>query len=306
MGGPSSEHEVSLMSGESVLRELINQGYEALPVLISRNGGWPLHPEELRDKADLAFIAMHGDYGEDGQVQNILEDYEIPYTGSDPLSSALGMNKIFTHQIFRANNLHTPEFMVVNKNDSVTSSHFDFGDPLVVKPVDRGSSLGVSIVRNENELLPALKKSFGLSRDALIEKYIPGQEITCAVIEDENGDLVTLQPLEIIPKASHFFDYVSKYTEGGAEEIPARLPDYKISLIEEIAKTAHRSIGARDLSRTDMVVSPDERVYVLEINTIPGMTPYSLVPKAGGYSGFGFGWVLERIINSAGRRYGLL
>lgn len=306
MGGPSPEHDVSLRSGENVVRHLAELGYEIIPTVISRSGGWPIDPEDLKQQIDLAFIAMHGAYGEDGQIQRILEDYGIPYTGSDVLSSALGMNKIASSLIFQAHELTIPEYMVVNKRDQINSEHFDFSNPLLVKPAYSGSSLGVSIVRRADDLLGAVERALAFGKDVLIQEYKGGQEVTCAVIEDSNGDLVALHPIEILPKANNLFDYAAKYTPGATDKIPARLPDYKINLIKEITKTAHGSVGARGFSRTDMIVSPDDRVYVLEINTIPGMTEQSLLPKAAEFSGYKFGEVLEKVIGAAQGRYSLI
>ncbi|MBI2592697.1 MAG: D-alanine--D-alanine ligase [Candidatus Colwellbacteria bacterium] len=305
VGGPSAEHDVSLETGSQVLEYLDQEKYEAFPLFISRGGKWEMPPENLRIFADLAFIAMHGEYGEDGTVQDILEQEGIPYTGSGVLASALGMNKIFTHRIFRTHGLHTPEFLVVNENDNINPEDFDFSSPLVVKPADRGSSVGVTIVRQAIDLEEALRKAHVLSRDALVEKYVPGQELTVSVVEDEDGELNALMPLEIIPKMSKFFDYQSKYTTGGADEIIPRLPEYKINFLKEIAKVTHRAIGASGMSRTDMILSPDDKVYVLEINTIPGMTKNSSLPKAAELSGLSFSQVLDKIISRAYKKNAL-
>ncbi len=306
MGGISPEYDVSLRSGETVLNNLNKDKYDVLPVSIGKDGEWEIPPKNLKIFADIAFIAMHGKYGEDGTVQDILDTVRMPYTGSAALPSALGMNKIFSQKLFNMHGLNTPEYMVVSKNEKVNPQDFEFPSPLVVKPAYEGSSIGVSIVRTSDELITALEKAFSFDREVIIQKYIPGQEITVSIIEDEDGNLFALTPLEIIPTSGQFFDYSSKYTPGGSEEILARIHNMKIDFAKEIAKKTHEIIGASGMSRTDMILSDDDRFYVLEINTIPGMTNESLLPKAAKLSGYEMHEVLDRIVHSALRRHNLL
>lgn len=305
MGGPSSEHEVSLMSGRTVCENLDLSRYEVLPVHIDKAGEWNLPFEHVLDNSDIAFIALHGEYGEDGRVQDFLETLGLPYTGSSAHSSALGMNKAASSRLFRAYGLDIPEFNDIARHGDWAYFKADFGYPVVVKPADRGSSVGVNIVRNEDGLRDAICNVFDISRHAMVQKYISGREITCAVIEDEKG-VLPLPPTEIIPKGASFFDYESKYSSGASHEITPAPLERNITLeVQRIAVAAHRIINASGASRTDMIIGNDGRIYVLEINTIPGMTSTSLLPQAAAAHGLGMDRLLDHIIASAIRRFGM-
>lgn len=204
MGGPSAEYDVSLSSGKNVCSFLNREKYEVLPVIISRSGEWQISPEELRKKIDVAFLALHGEFGEDGTVQSILEEAGIIYTGSGPLSSALGMNKIFSALLFRANDLNVPDFMVASKKDLPGDLKPVFDLPWIVKPANRGSSVGVTVVRRKEDLIDAVRYALAFSRDVLIQKYLYGRELTCGVLDDGRDKVTPLVPTEIIPKTSHF------------------------------------------------------------------------------------------------------
>ncbi len=307
MGGPSAEHEVSLSSGEVIGNHLDKDKYEVIPVVVSKSGEWPFEIGELKEMADVAFIAMHGEYGEDGTVQEELRDAEIPYTGSDVLSSALAMNKILSGRLLASHGIDVPEFIVVQKHEKTPGSLGGLDFPVVVKPADRGSSVGITIARTMDELVPALRNAFGFSRDVMIQEFIPGREVTCAVLDDGAGEAFPLPPTEIIPRSGSMFDYNAKYTPGASEEItPARLHDDALSVIQETALIAHRAVGASGMSRTDMIIGDDDRLYVLEINTIPGMTPTSLLPQAARVHGLTLSELFDRIIEAGLRRHGLL
>jgi D-alanine-D-alanine ligase len=307
MGGPSSEYDVSLASGENIIAGLDRTKYEVLSVRVTKGGVWQVPPEELRKKADLVFIAMHGEFGEDGTVQSILEGLGVPYTGSAPLPSALGMNKIFSDRLFRAHGLITPEAIIVNKNEKLKDLVVPFYLPVVVKPANRGSSVAVSVIRRKEDIIPAVKKAFEVSRDVIIQKYINGREVTCGALDDGRGLITSLAPTEIIPKFSNFFDYRSKYANNASEKAtPPRLPAETIEKIKNTAAAAHRIIGASGMSRTDMIFSyEDNNLYVLEINTIPCMTLTSILPKEAAAMGISFSGLLDRIIQAALNRYGL-
>jgi len=294
MGGPSSEHRVSLHSGKMVLAALSKRKYLREPVVISKNGKWPISLSELKRKFDVAFIAMHGEYGEDGTVQKILEAANIPYTGSSSQASALGMNKIKSARLFRKNGLLVPKFVLWPKSLTL---------PIVVKPVDRGSSVGVKIVKKQSQLEKAIKNALRYSSRIMIQQYIPGREFTCGVLEI-GSKLVPLVPTEIIPKNRVFFDYRTKYTKDAALEItPPRLPSRLIEKIRNAALKAHKAIGAKGFSRTDFILSNIEgrspKLYVLEINTIPGLTTTSLFPQQAKAAGISFSKMLDYIIESA-------
>lgn len=292
MGGPSAEHEISLKSGRMVLKFLDKNKYAARPIIISKNGRWPITLPKLKKSFDVAFIAMHGEYGEDGTIQSILEKYKIPYTGSPAKASRLGMDKIKSLILFKKAGLNIPP-----RTKKM---------PLVVKPADRGSSVGTSIVKNIDDLPRAIKSAKKYSPKILIEKYIEGREITCGVIE-KNGRLIALPSTEIIPKTNTFFDYHAKYTPGASLEItPApNLMKKTIRGIQTAALKAHQAIGARGFSRTDMIIekskgkSQKSKIYVLEINTIPGLTKMSLLPQEAKTAGISFSTLLDIIIESA-------
>ena len=308
MGGPSAEHEVSLASGEVVGKALgSGNKYEVIPILIGRDGTWPIEIEDLADEIDVAFIALHGEYGEDGTVQEILKNQGIPFTGSDVLPSALAMNKVLSLRLLASKGIPVPRFVVVHNHEKEIEPFDHFGFPVVVKPANRGSSVGVAVVRTPEGLYSSLQNAFRFSRDALIQEYIPGHEVTCSVLDDGLGDVIPLPVTEIIPKSGGFFDYKAKYTPGASEEItPARLTDEGTELIQRTAVAAHRALGASGFSRTDMVIGEDGELYVFEVNTIPGMTETSLLPQAAEAHGLTLEDLFDRIIEAGLRRHGIL
>jgi D-alanine-D-alanine ligase len=303
MGGQSSEHEVSIESGRTVCEHLDKQKYEILPVHISQGGEWSVPFEDLMDKADIAFLALHGEYGEDGTVQQFLDNIGLPYTGSSARASALGMNKLACSKLFAAYGLGVPEWTEITRYDDWAHFRSPFGYPVVVKPTDRGSSVGVNIVRNEFGMGEAFCNVFELSRNAMVQKYISGREVTCAVLEDERGDMA-LPPTEIFPLSSEFFDYGSKYSPGASKNItPAPITRAETEEVQSAAVSAHRIIGASGVSRTDMIIGNDGVVYLLEINTLPGLAPESPLMQEANYAGFSVSALLDKIIAAAIRRY---
>src|SRR3989344_1558019 len=299
VGGPSSEHDVSLASGMVVHANLDRGKYEVIPVLIGRKGEWPIEPKHLKDMVDVAFIAMHGEYGEDGVVQELLRDSGIPYTGSDHMASALAMNKILSRRLFGAHGMNVPESVIFNHYESAERDWSNIPLPAVVKPSDRGSSVGVGIARSIDEVKLALERAFTYSKTALIERYIHGRELTCGIVDDGMGHAFPLPVTEILPKLG-FFDYNAKYTQGATDEItPARILEKEAGLAQAVALRAHELVGASGFSRTDMILGEDGNLYVLELNTIPGMTENSLLPKAALVHGMTLGELFDRIIEAA-------
>lgn len=313
-GGPSSEHEVSLKSGARVADALRKRSYEVTDVPVDKKGEWSIAPERVRAFADCAFIALHGTYGEDGTVQGILEAHRIPYTGSDALSSALGMNKFLSLRLFRTGGLRVPDTLIVSANEwrkdgrrIVRDIVGRFPFPLVVKPNRDGSSVGVSIVRSARALPDALAAVFAFSREALAEEFVQGREITCGVLDRGiEGSAFPLLPTEIIPVKGEFFDYRAKYEVGGSLEVtpPEGIGPAALARLRKTALAAHALIRARGFSRTDMILSPSGEIYVLEINTVPGLTDESLLPKAALANGIEFPDLAEMIVSAAlaGRR----
>lgn len=335
MGGKSPEHEISVISGREVVRNLDPKKYEIAPVIISRNGlTWrltskkflfalpdplefkksqkeiiPLGAREIsgirstgKRRADVIFIAMHGPYGEDGTIQGMLELAGIPYTGSKVLASALGMDKIRFRQILEAKKIPIPKYIVVKKGETKINLSPLGKAPYFVKPFDQGSSVGASIVRTRRDLKKALKLSFKYSDIALIDEYLKGREVTCGILGNENPK--TLPVIEIKPLKGEFFDYESKYTESGAEEIvPARISKSLTKKVQEIALEVYKVICARGFARVDFILKNGKIPYVLEINTIPGLTPMSLLPKAAKAGGYSYSQLLDRIIYYATQKH---
>lgn len=293
-GGISSERDVSIASGNQVYEALYREKYDIirydpksdLPRLI-----------ENAPKIDAALIILHGPFGEDGTVQGLLELLKIPYQGADVLGSAIGMNKVASKQLYEKSGLRIPSYMIFKRNDVLDPDDCAdrLGLPLVVKPVGSGSSVGISIVKSTDALKDAMDKAFIEDDEILVEMFIKGIELTGGVIGNET--LQALPIIEIIPDESHeFFDYDAKYTAGVTQEIcPARIDDAMTEKAQACAKAAHRAIFCKGYSRTDMILS-DEEIYVLETNTIPGMTPTSLLPQAAAAAGISFSDLLDRLI----------
>jgi D-alanine-D-alanine ligase len=304
MGGPSPEYDVSLASGRRVVEAIDPIRYDVVSLEVPRRAAW-FPPLDL----DVAFVAMHGPYGEDGSIQGLLEFAGIPYTGSGVLASALAMDKRRSRQILGFNGIPTPGYLAVGRaelasRESVLASEIRaaLGFPCVVKPNAQGSSIGVSIVQEAEPLGPALDMAFGYGDTVLIEERLQGTEVTFAILDDaERGEPVALPPVEIVPRRE-FFDYEAKYTPGAADEIcPARIPATETWRARAAALRAYRALGCRDLARVDIFVREAD-VVVLEVNTIPGLTEGSLYPTAARAAGLDFPTLVERLIEAALRR----
>jgi len=293
-GGISSERDVSIASGNQVYEALDREKYD-----IVRYDPKSDLPRLIEDapKIDAALIILHGPFGEDGTVQGLLDLLKIPYQGAGVLGSAIGMNKIASKQLYEKTGLRIPADMVFKRNDVLDPDDCAdrLGLPLVVKPVGSGSSVGISIVKSTDALKDAMDKAFVEDDEILVETFIKGIELTGGVIGNET--LQALPIIEIIPDDSHeFFDYDAKYTAGVTQEIcPARIDDAMTEKAQACAKKAHRAIFCKGYSRTDMILMYEE-IYVLETNTIPGMTPTSLLPQAAEAAGISFGDLLDRLI----------
>jgi D-alanine-D-alanine ligase len=291
MGGLSAEREVSLKSGTAVHHALRAQGYQAVAIDVGRD----LAAVLVQEKIEAAFIALHGRYGEDGCVQGLLELLQIPYTGSGVLASALAMHKMYSKLTFASAGILTAPFHHFRRGDQVRLGRFVFGLPLVVKPVQEGSSVGVSIVREEEQLEAALASAFRHDSEILVEQYIKGQEVQVGILDDQ-----PIGAIEIVPK-NEFYDFDAKYTDGMAEHIfPARLEPALYEKAQQIGLAAHQALGCSGYSRVDLLVTESGECYVLEVNTLPGMTALSLLPEiAAKGAGLPFEALVERIIESA-------
>ena len=307
IGGPSPEHEVSLNTGKEILANLDKAKYLPTSIVVTKDGKWPLRFSQL-NRYDVVFIAMHGKYGEDGTVQGLLEAIGMPYTGSGVLASALGMDKPRSLALFREAGILVPDFAVVRASDVQKNHHTiltkwvaRFSLPLVVKPADHGSSIGVVIVKKKEHIPAAIKEARKYSKEIIIQKFIRGRELTCGVIELPRKKLQALPPIEIVPRLSAFYDYKSKYMDGGSEHVipPRDMSARTIKNVQASALLAHNIIGCSGMSRADFILAPDNKLYILEINTIPGMTSTSLLPQAAAAAGILFPKLLDLIIHSA-------
>lgn len=254
----------------------------------------------LRDfkDVDMVFIAMHGPYGEDGTIQGMLDMLGLRYTGSGVLSSAIGMDKLIFRKLLELEGIAIPKYVVVKKGEGSGNVKKILGGPsYFVKPHNQGSSVGASIVKKISDLPSALKQTFKYSDTALIDEYIRGKEVTCAVMGNKKP--LALPLVEIIP-AGEFFDYKSKYADEGTQEIvPARISKVLMREIQSIAIKVYRVVGCKGFARVDFILKDDKYPLVLEINTIPGLTPMSLFPKAAKAAGISYSKLLEKIINYA-------
>jgi len=299
MGGPSAEREVSLNTGKAILEALLEKGYDATGIdLVPRN-----FVNQIKETgAEVAFIAIHGKYGEDGLIQGALELMGIPYTGSGVLASAMAMDKGVSKRLFLAAGINTPRSRLYTRADAERDLAgeilADFGLPVVVKPSTQGSSIGVTIVEEEGALAGAVSDAFRFSEELLIEEFIRGKELTVSILG--SGTLTALPVIEIAPHSGRY-DYTSKYTKGATEYIvPAALDGAATRTVQEEALAAFRALHCRGIGRVDIMLNADNKPFVLEVNTIPGMTATSLVPKAAAAVGISFAELCERILLMAG------
>ncbi len=290
MGGLSAEREVSLKSGAAVHGALLAQGYDAVAIDVGRDLAEVLQREGIQ----VAFIALHGRYGEDGCVQGVLELLQIPYTGSGVLASAMAMHKLYSKQIFAANGILTAPFRCYRRGESVEAADIPFGLPLVVKPVQEGSSVGVSIVKAYADLPTAVSEAFRHDDEILVEQFIKGQEVQVGILGNR-----PIGAIEIVPK-NEFYDFEAKYTDGMAEHIfPARLSPELYEKAQSVGLAAHGALGCRGYSRVDLLVTEEGDCHVLEVNTLPGMTALSLLPEiAAKGAGIGFEGLVRQIVES--------
>jgi D-alanine-D-alanine ligase len=295
MGGSSGEREVSLRSGQAVAAALRDRGYDVVPVVL---GPTQDVAQTLRvARIDVAFLALHGRLGEDGCVQGLCELYGIPYTGSSVLASALAMDKAKSKELFRLYNVPTPPYYTVSEGDNpddLEETHGSFGFPVVVKPRGEGSSLGICKANNMAELSRAVTKALEYDRVALVERFIAGREITVGILDGR-----VLGCIEVAPR-SGMYDFDAKYTPGATEyHMPARIAATRTRGVLNLAERAARALGCTSAARVDLLVTEGENEYVLEVNTQPGMTETSLLPKIAEAAGFDFGQLCEAIVKSA-------
>ncbi len=308
-GGPSREHEVSLRSGAAILAHLPGERFIAHDIYIDRNGQWhdrgrPTSPERVLRQLDAVLIGLHGEYGEDGEVQKVLERFGVPYAGADSFGSYLAMHKLMAKMRAKEAGLLTPESRYIERSEDGVEIARDvirsFHQPVVVKPVGWGSSVGVSVVGGYPAVLAAVERLFSEgAQSVLIEERIQGKEATTGVVEGLRGEtLYALPSIEIIPPKEDFFSYDAKYSGKTREICPGKFSRVATEELQRAAKVMHRALGLRHYSRSDFIVTP-KGIYYLETNTLPGLTTESLFPKSLAAVGVPFPAFLEHLVNLA-------
>jgi D-alanine--D-alanine ligase len=309
-GGPSSEYEVSLKTGKSVVDALVDH-YQITDCIIDKEGNWfvkgfKTEPHILVRNHDVVFNAMHGEYGEDGQVQRLLENLGAKFTGPKSLAASLAMNKSMAKKIFKDAGIKTPLHKIITREDNdgnieqmAISIFRSFPMPVVLKPIDRGSSVGVTVARDYNSLVNSLISLFVQYDKLLIEEYIPGKEATVGVIEEfRNQKHYALLPVEI-KMEKDLFDYDTKYSADTLHVCPGNFSNEEKKLLQEIAVKAHQVLGLRQYSRSDFRIHPKRGIYILETNSLPGLTNESLLPKSLQAIGSDYVQFLKHVIESA-------
>lgn len=286
MGGISSEREISLLSGQEIIKNLDKAKYEVFPIVINSK-------DEVLEKVkgfDFIFLALHGIFGEDGTIQALLNSVSIPYSGCDMLTSAICMNKAQTKRILKAEGIKVPPSYTLYKNKAIDYTLLEtLSYPMIVKPNNGGSSIGTSLVHSKSQLTESIKEAFKYDDKVLVEKYIKGEEYTAPILNNEVLTILSIKPSE------SFFNYSSKYKDGGAEELKANLSKALEEKIIDISKKCWEILECKAYVRVDMIVS-DNIPYVLELNTLPGMTKNSLFPKSAALSGMSYNLLLDNII----------
>jgi D-alanine-D-alanine ligase len=307
-GGPSREHEVSLLSGHAVVSNLPRERYTVRDIYIDKQGQWydrgkTATPADILRTVDVVVNALHGEYGEDGEVQKLLELFGVPYTGSNSLGSYLAMHKVIAKERAREVGLKTPKYHFIESGSDVAAITYEiirtFQQPVVVKPVRWGSSVGVSIVGGYAQVHRAIEQLLVEAESVLVEEMIRGTEATAGVVEGLRGEaLYALPTIEIVPPVNDFFSYESKYNGKSQEICPGRFSRAVNDELIRSARLMHESLGLRHYSRSDFIVAPSG-VYYLETNTLPGLTKESLLPKSLAAVGVTFPDFLEHLLGLA-------
>ena len=298
MGGPSGEHDISLKSGHGITEALRRRRIATEPLVIPRAltkaFAWTWVADSVRHLApDVIFIAVHGTFGQDGTLQQLCEELHVPYTGSDPAASRLGMDKVASRTKFLAAGLQVPRWQVFNTVEGSVSD-VSLPYPLVVKPISQGSSLGVSLVRTPEELPVALNAAGQYGAHVLIEEFVQGREVTVGIFGDRVLPVVEIRPHQ------PFFDFAAKYTSGMTDYlVPAPLSAVMTQQVQAAGLLAYQALGCRHLSRVDIIVHKNGLPIILEVNTIPGFTPTSLLPKAAACAGLSYEDVCEHLVMMA-------
>ena len=292
MGGISSEREISLKSGESIVNNIDKNKYEVVPVVIDKK-------EDILTKVkglDFALLALHGQFGEDGTVQSVLQTMGIPYSGCGSLSSAACMDKDMTKSLLKAAGINTAPWVNVRKGEEINYDEISkLGYPVFVKPTHGGSSVATFMIKEEKDIANAVAEGFKWDNEVMIEKFIKGDEITCPILGKEMFPVIAIKPSDEF----EFFDYTSKYIDGGAEEVVVQLEENLHKKVEEMAIDTFKALKCDAYARVDMIVTSEGVPYILEVNTLPGMTKASLFPKSAAGKGLEFSELLDAIIQES-------
>jgi len=300
LGGVSDEREVSLNTGEKIY-EALDKGRYDVTKYDPKHDLKKFTNDALAGKFDLVVPALHGPYGEDGRIQGLLDVIGVPYLFSGCLASALAMNKHKAKTLIAKAGVPVPRDRVISLGDISWRRDKDLPMPAVIKPLELGSSVGITLAKNDLELEQGIEKAFKHDSKLLIEEYVQGRELTVTVMGD--SEPYALPVIEIIPKKSEWFDYRAKYEAGATDEIcPAQIPEKIRDKVQAYAVTAFQAIGCRDVARVDFIWSNDGETHCLEINTIPGMTATSLVPQSARADGMDFGQFLDKLIETGLKR----
>jgi len=308
-GGPSSEYEVSLKTGKSVITTL-QDVYKIIDITIDKQGVWhkegiEVEPIRVLRGVDVVFNAMHGEYGEDGQVQDLLQSLNVPFTGPKKLAAVVSINKVKTKELYESYNIKTPDYRVVEKGEDIHQVAVEmvreFRMPVIVKPADKGSSVGITIATNYKELETAFSVLFENCNVILVEEVIKGKEGTVGVVEGLRDEkLYTLPVVEIIPPSDkNFFDYDAKYGGKTQEICPGNFTQKEKETMKEYARLAHHILGLRHYSRTDFMIHPTRGIFTLETNALPGLTSESLLPKGLEAVGVSYKDFLRHVLETA-------
>ncbi len=311
-GGPSSEHDISLITGGQVLEHLKREPYLPVDIYIDKEGEWhvngkPLPPERALAGLDVAWNAVHGQYGEDGTLQKILDRVGIAYTGAKAYASAISLNKAITKEILSKHGVRMARHKLLKVSPDLEKEAMEafksFSPPVVVKPAGAGSSMGMTLAKTFDEFWQGVKDAFAHSKEVLVEEYIQGKEATAGVVEKLRGEkYYSLLPIEIIPPSdAAFFDRTVKYNGKTIERVPGNFTREETEELQRIARVAHEALGLRHYSRSDFIVHPKRGAYFLESNSAAGvgLTPESLLPKSLAAAGISYDQFLDHVVQLA-------
>ncbi|MBE6048275.1 MAG: D-alanine--D-alanine ligase [Clostridium sp.] len=294
MGGISSEREISIKSGEGIVNSLDKNKYEVVSIVIDEK--MDIIDKVKNENLDFALLALHGQFGEDGTVQSVLQTLGIPYSGCGPLSSAVCMDKDMTKSLLKVAGVRTAPWINLRKDDEINYDEIEaLGYPVVVKPTHGGSSVATFIVKEPKEIESCVKEAFKWDTEVMIEKFIKGDEITCPILGKEIFPIVAIKP----SSEYEFFDFTAKYADGGSDEYVIELKGELKEEVEKMALDTHRVLKCAAYSRVDMIITADKKPYVLEVNTLPGMTNNSLFPKSAAGKGISYSGLLDLIIEES-------